>query len=88
MTQDELDALPDVTPGFGHHERWIDGRRVVVPVQGKAVAMFTGPDDGTVMDIEGTVWMTGVIDGVRCKRRTSYWFAPSVTAGRSPPTQS
>ena len=88
MTQDELDALPDVTPGFGQVEREIDGRRVTVPAQRDAVAMFTGPDDGIVMDVEGTVWMTGIVDGVRCKRRTSYWFAPSVTAGRSPPAQS
>lgn len=80
MTQGELDALPDITPGFGQLERVIDGRRVIVPVQPVAKAMFTGPDDGTVMDVEGTVWMTGVVDGVRCKQRTSYWFAPSVTA--------
>ena len=83
MTQDELDALPDVTPNFGHVEREIDGLRVTVPVHRGGVAMFTGPDDGTVMDVAGSVWITGIVDGVRCKQRTSYWSAPSVTAGSS-----
>jgi len=71
MNQDELDALPDITPAFGQIERIIDGKRVVMPVPTRVVAMFTGPDDGTAMDADGTVWMTGVVDGVRCKRRMS-----------------
>jgi hypothetical protein len=72
MTQDELDALPDVTPSIGQQERIIDGQRVVVPVmRGDAGALFQ-PEDGAPLSAEcgrtGVRYMIGWSGGARVKR--------------------
>lgn len=70
MNQNELDALPDVTPGIGYMEREIDGHKVTVPfVQNDPGALFQAPDDGVILDMNGQRWMTGWIDGHRVKRK-------------------
>ncbi len=76
MTQEELDALPDVTVGFDVQERTVDGRTFKVPVHVSALALFIGPEDGTVMDVYGAVWLVGQHNGVRVKRLTGYWSSP------------
>lgn len=69
MTQEELNALPDVTDTIGQREHIVDGQRFVVPVQQRpACALFHGPDDGLVMDAAGKWWMTGWLEGRRVKR--------------------
>jgi hypothetical protein len=71
MTKEELDALPDVTPGFVSFETVkIDGRRVNVPaLDGFCGALFIGPDDGTYFDASGAEWTVGWHKGQRVKRR-------------------
>lgn len=70
MTQDELNALRDVTPSFGHVERIIDGRKVLVPqLAGEPGALFQREDDGVFKDATGTRWLTGWVRGERVKRR-------------------
>ena len=76
MTQEELDALPDVTAQILPEERIIDGRRVVVPVQQPgAGALFTGPDDGQFRCGQtGQRYMVGWHEGVRVKRLSDTWM--------------
>jgi hypothetical protein len=73
MTQEELDALPDVTnPGIGQAEQIIDGKRVVVPVFYADGPIFIGPEDGGVTDAAGQRWLVGrCAGGMRVKRRLS-----------------
>lgn len=74
MTQEELDALPDVTPGLVYEERVIDGMKVRVPrQQGGVGALFIGPEDGLVRDSAGRRWMVGQHNGVRVKRLSNSW---------------
>lgn len=72
MTQDELDALPDVTPAVGQRERITDGRGVIVPVlRGDTGALFQ-PEDDAPLTAEcgrtGVRYMIGWSGGVRVKR--------------------
>ncbi len=67
MTQQELDALPEVG-GISQREEIIDGRKVVIPVI-EGGAMFQGLDDGVVVGNDGQRWMIGQVSGVRSKRR-------------------
>lgn len=74
MTQADLDALPDVTPGFGQKIEIRDGKRVAVPVLEKAgVALYHEPDDPiATTDMWGQNWLLGRNSaGVLCKRRIS-----------------
>lgn len=72
MTQDELNALRDVSPSFGQKERIIDGRKVIIPtLSAPAAALFQKPDDGVVKDEAGRYWITGWIGDERVKRRWS-----------------
>ena len=77
MTQDELDALPDVTPQILPEERMIDGRKVIVPVQtGEFIgALYMGPDDGEyTCQRTGHRYMVGWINGKRVKRMLNVLF--------------
>jgi hypothetical protein len=70
MTQDELNALRDVSPSFGAIERVIDGRKVIIPTLSDPVsALFQKPEDGVVMDANGQWWMTGWLHGEHVRRR-------------------
>jgi hypothetical protein len=70
MTQDELNALRDVSPSFGQIERIIDGKRVIIPtLSEQAGALFQKPEDGVVQDAAGTWWMTGWLKGEHVRRR-------------------
>jgi sugar lactone lactonase YvrE len=71
MTHDELMALPDVTPRMNFTEQEVDGRLVQIPTAmgGFSGALFTGPDDGSVVDANGVAWMVGQHGGVRVRRR-------------------
>lgn len=72
ITQDQLDALPEQSSGFGQIVRTEpDGRKVCIPVwEGPVGCMFQGPDDALLIeDRQGRVWTTGWISGVLYKRR-------------------
>lgn len=72
MTQDELNALRDVSPSFGQTERIIDGRKVIVPtLASRPMALFQKPEDGMFQDAAGQWWITGWLHGEHVKRRTS-----------------
>lgn len=73
MTQEEFDALPDVTGGWGTREEERNGQIVRVPCwSGFAGALFHGPDDPIVtVDRNGQRWMIGRKDGVLVKRRST-----------------
>lgn len=73
MTEAELDALPDVTPGIAYAENLVDGRLQRVPVSvGVDGALFQKEDDGLVVDRRtGATWLVGWRFGVRVKRRIS-----------------
>ena len=70
MTQEELDALPDVTPRFVLGIRTIDGRRVRVPIQQVGVgALFDGPGSGQfICQRTGRRYLVGEQNGVMVKR--------------------
>jgi hypothetical protein len=70
MTQDELDALPDVTEPFGQVQKVIDGRRVTIPTIGRETgAVFMGGETHMVIDVDGRKWYILDVNGVRSKRR-------------------
>lgn len=72
MTQEELDKLPDETPGFGVRIERIDGLDVRVPYQtgGFVGVLWNGEDDPvSVVDVHGDMWMLGWIGNRQVKRR-------------------
>jgi hypothetical protein len=72
MTQEELDALPDVSPRIDRVEKIIDGKRVMCPVMVGGFALFIGDDCGMVRDSNGIKWTIGYHKGEKVKqRRTS-----------------
>lgn len=73
ITQQELDALPDVSAGFDIERRVVDGVTMNVPVmRAPGASLLTGPDDGFVIDIDGARWLVGRdAQGRRVKRRAS-----------------
>lgn len=75
MTQDELDALPDVTRQVLPEERTINGRQVIVPVQQPGVgALFQGPEDGLFVCARTMKrYVVGWHDGRRVKRLSETW---------------
>lgn len=73
ITQQDLDALPDVSAGFDLERRVVEGRTVNVPVmRAPGSALLTGPDDGLVLDASGAQWLVGRdAQGRRVKQRAS-----------------
>lgn len=63
MTQEELDALPELESGFGVREI---RPGVVAPVQPPQFVLF---DPTYVLDVNGEEWAVGTLNGVRHKRR-------------------
>jgi hypothetical protein len=69
MTEDELKALPDVSPEIGYAEVYVGGNLVRIPTTDtKPGAIFQQEDDGMVIDSDGVAWMTGWVNGVRVRR--------------------
>jgi len=70
VTQNEIDALPDLTTKIVPQERLIDGRKVIVPVQvGPSLVFWSNEaEPTTVIDNAGTRWFIGWYKGVRYKR--------------------
>lgn len=69
MTQEELDALPDVTERFGYREEIIDGQKVRIPFLENPSCVLQVKDDDPmwVEDARGR-WMIGYRDGEKVKR--------------------
>lgn len=76
MIEDELLALPDVTPSFGERKEIRDGRTVFVPV----LTGFDGPllqseECGEFVDKAGRRWQVGILEGElvrRLRREAAY----------------
>ena len=69
MTQDDLDALPDMSPRIDRVEKIIDGKRVFCARQVGGVALFMDDDSGMVRDSAGIKWMVGYHNGQKVKQR-------------------
>lgn len=73
MTNDELMALPDVTPTITEM-RFEDGDgeggfiAFPGPIEGVFGPLFQRDDDGVFQDADGRDWMTGWHNGVRVRR--------------------
>jgi hypothetical protein len=77
VNQQELDALPDVTPYFEQRDEVRDGVRYTVAVQPPAGEEFLWqPDDAAplwVTDRFGVDWMIGYLrDGTLAKRKAGW----------------
>lgn len=71
MTQDELDALPEIDTGIGVRTCVIDGQKVMIPVHSRAGVLFQKPDDGAFLCLRtGVRFMVGWRDGARVKQRS------------------
>ncbi len=73
MTQQELDALPDVGGGFGMTTEIRDGQTVSVPRWQGFSGVMGMPPQGQPMAVigaDGTRWRIGVVNGVLSKRRS------------------
>ena len=69
MTNEELMALPDVTPGIGYTTREIDGKTVNIPhMTGPGVALWQQADDGMFVAQDGQRWITGWRLGQRVRQ--------------------
>jgi hypothetical protein len=69
MTQDDLDALPDVSPRIDRVEKIIDGKRVICARQVGGFALFIDDDCGMVRDSNGIKWTVGYHNGEKVKQR-------------------
>lgn len=70
MTQDELDAIPELPNDFGVRTIERDGKKIMVPVAPDMRVLWQEEDDPrTIEDQQGRVWMVGILDGKRVKRR-------------------
>lgn len=71
MTQEELDALRDVTPSFGMQEQEFDGKVCFVPIEmGFAEVLYQKAGDGVFTDQKtGDQWIVGWYMNRRVKRR-------------------
>lgn len=76
MTQDELNALPDISQHYGEREEIRNGQRVVIPVlMGSPEMLWQPKDDASfvVRDRDGIEWFVGQRkDGTSAKRRVGW----------------
>ena len=75
MTQAELDAIPDGSPGFGQRIEMRDGQEIRIPVYQDGVGVLfhkDGDDAISVIDVLGVRWMLGWVGETRYKVRCSW----------------